>query len=274
MIDQRTDAVDRAGILSLRDMKSLQPARQLILGVRRRTQRLFSCPSMVDYHFLKITRRGMRDMSNTAITVLDHIDNISVPGNVFERPSNEFWALMCLQHGLEFLYHQAVKCDQVAMEGLGLQEGDEFGGIGNVPGLNRVPKTLLTCAFHWYAVTACNYAKVVGAIAHRQDSSRPLPGPYVEKVMPEVVAFRDKVAAHFAWATRNSKDNEGERIASILPPLSFVGNSFEVGAFVVGLGSHGKHTYSQAIAQWSIRKVHERLRLRYWPQQKREDGAA
>jgi hypothetical protein len=92
--------------------------------------------------------------------------------------------------------------------------------------------------------------------------------------MPEVVAFRDKVAAHFAWATRNSRDNEAERVASILPPLAFVGNSFEVGAFTVVLGSQGKQTDSQAIAPWSIRKVHERLRLRYWPQQKREDGAA
>jgi hypothetical protein len=30
---ERMDAVDRAGILSFRGMKSLQPARQLILGV-------------------------------------------------------------------------------------------------------------------------------------------------------------------------------------------------------------------------------------------------
>jgi len=219
-------------------------------------------------------RNQWEGLELAAITVLDYIDNISVPGNVFERPMNEYWALMCLEHGLEFLYHQAVHCDQVAMDNLGLQEGDEFVGIGNVPGLNRVPKTLLTTAFHWYAVSACNYAKLVGAIGHRQDNNLPLPGSYVEKVMPEVVAFRDKVAAHFAWASRNSKDNEAERTASILPPLSFVRNSFEVGAFTVGLGSQGKQTTSQAISPWSIRKVHERLRLRYWPDQKRENSAA
>ena len=34
ILAERVDAVDRAGILSFRGMKSLQPARQLILGVR------------------------------------------------------------------------------------------------------------------------------------------------------------------------------------------------------------------------------------------------
>jgi hypothetical protein len=216
----------------------------------------------------------MPGMSDSSVTFLDHIDNITVPGNVFERPSNEFWALLCLRDGLEFLYRQAVRCDQVAKAGLGLQEGVEFIGIGNVPGLNRVPKTLLTCAFHWYAVSACNYVKVVGAIAYRQDNRRPLPALYVEQVIPEVLAFRDKVAAHFAWATRNSKDNEAERLASVLPPLSFVGQSFEVGAFTVGLVNQGKASSSQTIASWSICAIHERLRNRYWPPQSSEDGAA
>jgi hypothetical protein len=34
-IAERTDAVDRAGILVFRGLKALKPARQLILGVRR-----------------------------------------------------------------------------------------------------------------------------------------------------------------------------------------------------------------------------------------------
>jgi hypothetical protein len=208
-------------------------------------------------------------MSTPSVTVLDHVDNISVPGNVFERPSNEYWALVCLRDGLEFLYHQAVRCDQVANESLGLQDGTEFVGIGDVPGTNRVPKSLLTCAFHWYAVSACNYVRVVGAVAYRQDNCRPRPDRYVADVIPEVLAFRDKVAAHFAWAARNSKDNDAERLASILPPLSFVGDCFEVGAFTVTLGSHGKECDSQSIAPWSISKVHERLRNRYWPQTQR-----
>ena len=39
-------------------------------------------------------------------TILDHIDNFSVSGDVFSKPVNEYWALICLQKGLSFLNHQ------------------------------------------------------------------------------------------------------------------------------------------------------------------------
>ncbi len=39
-----------------------------------------------------------------SVTVLDYVDNIEVPGDVFRKPSNEYWALVCLRQGLEFLY--------------------------------------------------------------------------------------------------------------------------------------------------------------------------
>ena len=90
--------------------------------------------------------------------------------------------------------------------------------------------------------------------------------------MPEVLAFRDKVAAHFAWSTQNSKDNDAERLASILPPLTFEDDSFYVGAYSVALRSAGKESNSQSIAAWSICKVHERLRVRYFPSPTPEDG--
>jgi hypothetical protein len=105
----------------------------------------------------------------------------------------------------------------------------------------------------------------VGAIAYRQDKTRPLPPHYVRGVIPEVLSFRDKVAAHFAWSTEHSKDNDAERLASILPPLAFVDDSFHVGAIRVGLSREGKESNSASIAPWSICKIHERLRTRYWP---------
>jgi hypothetical protein len=115
---------------------------------------------------------------------------------------------------------------------------------------------------------------MVGAIACRQDASRPLPPHYVAAVMPDVLAFRDKVAAHFAWSTQHSKDNDAERLASILPPLSFEDDSFYVGGLTVTLHRDGKDSRSQSIAPWSICKVHERLRARYWPLPTGEAGSA
>jgi hypothetical protein len=125
---------------------------------------------------------------------------------------------------------------------------------------------LLTCAFHWYAVSACQYVRTVRAISYRHDPRRPIPPEYVNAVLPEVLAFRDKVAAHFAFSTQNSRDNDAERLASVLPPLTFVDDSFHVGAFTVSIRNAGKASTSDTMQPWSICKVHEQLRRRYWPE--------
>ena len=52
--------------------------------------------------------------------------------------------------------------------------------------------------FHWYSISACQYVRTVGAIAYLQDNSRPKPLEYVNSVIPEVKAYRDKVGAHYA----------------------------------------------------------------------------
>jgi hypothetical protein len=105
----------------------------------------------------------------------------------------------------------------------------------------------------------------VGAIAYRQDNTWSIPPQYVKNVIPEVLAFRDKVAAHFAWSTQHSQDNEAERLASIIPPLTFINDSFHVGALTVTRQSAGKMSTSEAIQPWSICKVHQQLHQRYWP---------
>ncbi|MEX1098002.1 MAG: hypothetical protein WED34_18310 [Planctomycetales bacterium] len=199
-------------------------------------------------------------------TVLDHFDGIVVPGDVFSKPANEFWALVCLWSGMEYLYRQCVKCDETVRQRLNPDGKFMISGFGNLPGTEDVPKALLTCAFHWYAISACQYVRTVGAIAHRHDSDRPRPREYVDSVIPEVVAFRDKVAAHFAWTTENKKDNEAERAASVLPPLAFVNDAYHVGANVLHVRRAGKSSDSKSISPWSLSRVHERLRQRYWPE--------
>jgi len=207
----------------------------------------------------------MATESETTVTILDHIDDITVPGNVFQEPVNEYWALICLRHGMEFLYQQAHRCDQDVKQQVNPDGKLRFFAGGNFSAFNRVPKSLLTCGFHWYAISACQYVKTVGAIARKFDPNRPLPKDYAETIIPEVIAFRDKVAAHFAWTTKNNHDNDAERLASILPPLTFNDDSFYVGDLTVTLRRGDKESSSQAIKPWSLSKVHEALRERYWP---------
>jgi hypothetical protein len=198
-------------------------------------------------------------------TILDHINNIIVPGDVFSEPTNEFWALICLRHGLEFLYQQVIRIDEITKSRLNPEGKLKYVGFGNLPGTEDLPKPLLTCSFHWYAVSACQYVRTVGTIAYKQDNSRPIPPKYVEAVIPEVLAFRDKVAAHFAWTSKHSQDNDAERLASIIPPLSFVEDSWHVGAMQIATSKGGRLTTSESIRPWSIAKIHNEMTRRYWP---------
>ena len=198
-------------------------------------------------------------------TVLDHIDNIVVPGAPFQEPTNEYYALVFLWRGLKFLFHQASCCDDVVRQKSNTEGKLGYSVMGNDPIFDGVPRTLLYCAFHWYAITACQYVRTVGAIASSIDPSRPLPLDYVKKVIPEVHVFRDKVAAHFAWGTRNKRDSEAERKLSIMPTLTFQDSAFFMGAMMLSVTSSGKKSNSKAIMPWSISGIHLRLRERYWP---------
>lgn len=209
----------------------------------------------------------MATETDTTVTILDHIDYITVPGKVFCEPANEYFALKCLQDGMEFLYHQALFCDNAVRQKVNPGGKLRVSGGGNLAEFNHIPITLLTCAFHWYAISACQYVKTVGAIACKLDPNRPLPGEYTGNIIPEVVAFRDKVAAHFAWSTKNKQDNDAERLISILPPLTFMDDSFFVGGMTAAVRHNGKASNSGVIKPWSLCKVHEALRERYWPQE-------
>src|SRR5437016_313418 len=91
----------------------------------------------------------------STVTVLDHIDNISIPGNVFVQPANEYWALVCLRDGMEFLYRQALRFEQVVKQRLNPTDNVRIFHMGNLPDFPQLPMTLLTCGFHWYAISAC-----------------------------------------------------------------------------------------------------------------------
>ncbi len=199
-------------------------------------------------------------------TVLDHLEGIRVDGDPFSEPANEYAALLALREGLRCLDAFAADCDKIVLARLTPNKNKRVFKWGNTD-FAGVPLRLLTCAFHWYSISACQYARTVGAIAYRQNNTRPSPRQYAESVIPEVIAFRDKVAAHFAWSGKNSEDNEAERLASIMPPVGFCDDSFHVGVLRVAVRTRGVSSNSSAIRPWSITKTHKRLQKRYWPEE-------
>ena len=203
-------------------------------------------------------------MADELNTTLDYIDKIIVDGNPFTEPTNEYYALLCLRSGLDFLYHQAKKCDQIALQKLDPKK--QYGGY--VEGLLPEPTMrLIACAFQWYSVSACQYVKTVGVISYRQDLIRQTPDEYVDKIIPEVKVFRDKVGAHYSWGTKHKEDNEAERLASIIPPVAWFKDSFQVQVFTVNIVRSGKRSTSKDMKPWSITEIHQRLRERYWPEE-------
>lgn len=209
---------------------------------------------------------------NKQYVILDHINDIRVPANVFTDPINEYWALICLKQGLDFLYRQVSQIDSITKEKLNPEGKLKYFGYGNIPGTEGIPQPLLTCAFHWYAISACQYVRTVGAIAYVNDNNRPLPLDYVKEVIPEVLGFRDKVAAHFAWTSKHSADNDAERLASIIPPLSFIDDSWHVGALKVTRSRKKGVSTSKNIKPWSISAIHLKLSQRYWPELPNNNG--
>jgi hypothetical protein len=204
-------------------------------------------------------------MVDKETTILDYIDNITVEGKPFAEPANEYYALICLRTGLVNLYRFAKKCDEVCLSQLDPKKQHFFSG--NIPEVTGIPFPLLTCVFQWYAVSACQYVKTIGTIAYRQDNKRLTSTKYLNSIVPEVKAYRDNVAAHFAWLTKNDHDNEAERLAIIIPQVSFYRDSFCVGALTISMGSRGKITTSKEIKPWSIVKIHRSLQKRYWPEE-------
>lgn len=194
-------------------------------------------------------------------TILDHIDKISVPGDVFTEPANEYWALLCLREGLSFLNHQVAKCEDIVKQQYPPSQ-IKLACFGNHPLLECIPQTLITCAFHWYAISACQYVRTVGMIAYKKNSCV---NDYISRVIPEILSFRDKVAAHFAWTKSDSRDNKAERMISIMPQLTFQDDSFFVASWMLTSKSSKETTNSETIKPWSITKMHECLCNRYWP---------
>lgn len=213
--------------------------------------------------------------------VLDHVDKISIAGNPFNNPVGEYWVLVCLWEGMEFLYRRARGCDDVAGR-QSFSVSNEQKNAGRIRRLDvvgescsdQVPESLLTCLFHWYAVSAVQYVRTVGAIANEHDSSRQFPREYAGRVIPEVCQFRDEVAARFAWLARNRRDHDAARTAGPFPTLSIENCSYHVGDTRAAHRSHVRPSNAQVIEPWSLCRVHEALRERYWPNQKRDEHSS
>ena len=100
--------------------------------------------------------------------VIDHIANLKLSDEQEKGHFNKLRSLAYLATGLRFLYEQVQRVEADVIKRL--PKDKQLVIFGNAPEMQGINQDLVACAFHWYAVTACNYVKMVGWLANNGDT--------------------------------------------------------------------------------------------------------
>ena len=140
---------------------------------------------------------------------------------------------------------------------------------------------LIACFFHWFGVSVCNYARLVGFVRGlsaneftRADLSNPSKfqdvrasvDTYVGNLpeLSDVLVWRNKVGAHFAITAPHKSDNVSTLDMSVMFPVTFTNGQYRVGELTL-TRNNAVGTHTSALPCWSVTEVFESLLPRYWP---------
>ncbi len=191
---------------------------------------------------------------------IDYIDRLQLSEEDEKKDFNELNSLSYLASGLWFLYDQILKIE--TQIGERTPKNKRVFHFGNSPDLEGIPQELVACAFHWYAVTVCNYVKMVGWLVNDGDSKKAT--DYLKRVIPPVKLWRDKVGAHFARHSPKG-ENAADLAMSVMFPISFDDDAFYTGSLTLKINRAGKQSTSQQDMRWSLTHTHRDLIPRFWP---------
>ena len=190
--------------------------------------------------------------------ILDYIDNLELSNDLEEGHYEVRMALARLGEGLFWLHREVGKIE-LKMRKEAAKDDVQLAIAGGI--LENKPIGLLSCLFQWYAISACNYAQLVGWLT-TQDTNKAK--KYVKKVMPRILSYRNKIAAHYAIAEPRG-DNEADLIASIMTQIVYARGRLCAAAILPRLESNEKEITVSKDYSWSLTLAHERLAKRYWP---------
>jgi hypothetical protein len=167
-------------------------------------------------------------------------------------------ALARLSEGLFWVYRTVSEVErQTRLQAS--KDNTEVDVVGGV--LENKPLGLLSCAFQWYAVSACNYAQLVGFLATgKPDDAK----AYMRRVLPRISLYRNKVAAHFAMADPR-RDNEADLAASVMTHIVYARGRLCAAALTPVVKGATTEVVVSRDYSWSLTLAHERLTPRYWP---------
>jgi hypothetical protein len=207
--------------------------------------------------------------------LIDARDSVEIPQQPY---SNEIQSLRTLSFGLRQLC-AVVKNHELEMISK-QKDGVRVFQFGATSDSEWIRLHTIACFFHWFGISICNYARLVGfirGIARGDFVRRDLRDPnnfkkvkasidkYVEGVseLESVRIWRNKVFAHFAITDPYQSDNVATLDMSVIFPVTFVATRYCVGALSLSYSSpDGSHVSD--LPQWSMTEVFESLLPRYW----------
>jgi hypothetical protein len=195
----------------------------------------------------------------------DKHDNFELSDEVLRKYEQEYQALGTLFTGLNWLYRNVSRIEGEVKRRLGPCVAYCY-PLDNEPLLKDMPILIVECFFHWYAVSVCNFVRLIGWIGYNEHKSLKKPNEYVKSVLPEVLLWRNKIAAHFAqtFSVDDQRDNQAERGFSVAPQIGYDEGTFKVASIIISKETNDGNTCSSdALKTWSLTKVHESLLSRY-----------
>jgi hypothetical protein len=179
---------------------------------------------------------------------LDHIESLVIPKIGVRDYSRELFTLQTYAEGLH-----SIAVEIAHLEGKHRSRYDrEFGQLLAQPDTARV-----ILLFDWYAVTACNFVRLLGWFAKWFGIGRETPRQYLERICGPLLIWRDKVAAHPARVSQ--RDHEVDRRMSMVRTFGWVESEFRVGDLQLSIGSS-----RSSLQPWGITSTHRDFTNRFW----------
>ena len=193
--------------------------------------------------------------------IIDCDDNLELPDADADRYYNLLDLLQNLAIGLDFLNCQVSKVENEVRRNLCTKKYRVM-SYGNDPRLEGVPRQLIYCAFKWYSVTVCDYVRTIGWLGYGGDNKKAM--GYLNRVIPHVKNWRDKVGAHLALTDPRENDSPADlQITSSTWQIGFRDDAFTAGELTMSLGSKDGGSTSRQDRMWKLTDTHQQLASRY-----------
>lgn len=206
---------------------------------------------------------------NNKDIIIDHIDNITFNKDTF--PIGNMHALDYTRQGLYELALIVRKRENEINNRVGHY-------MGYVYALGEDSNKLMNY-FNWFSISIINYVRLVGfidivnkkqytredmVIKENHKIIKKHCKEYIEKVIPEIYLYRNKLSAHHSLTDPYPSDNIATLESSVINTIAYNNPYLESGLKWNSQLSLDTQKVATEIKVWQLTKVYDELTMRYW----------